>query len=244
VPIHDWTRVDAGTFHDFHHTWTTSLKRALNEGVLPRDYYAQAERRTEGYEPDVVTLHLPVTDGNGSAGGTDTAVLTAPKVAPTAELDLAYYRRKQNRIAVRESDTDRVVAVIEIVSPGNKASRNPFLAFVKKSVELLDRGIHLLILDLLPPGPYDPGGIHDAIWEAETDESPVAHPDKPLTLASYDALPGLRAFVTRVAVGDELPAVQLFLQPGRGVDVPLEATYRDAFAGVPRRWRAVLEPGA
>ena len=34
----------------------------------------------------------------------------------------------------------------------------------------------------------------------------------------------------------------LFLQPGAYVEVPLEATYREAFAAVPRRWRDVLEP--
>ena len=33
----------------------------------------------------------------------------------------------------------------------------------------------------------------------------------------------------------------LFLEPNGYVLVPLEATYRRAFAVLPRRWRAVLE---
>jgi len=33
----------------------------------------------------------------------------------------------------------------------------------------------------------------------------------------------------------------LFLKPETYVRVPLEATYRDAYRGVPRRWREVLE---
>ena len=37
--------------------------------------------------------------------------------------------------------------------------------FLEKAAELLDRRIHLLIIDLLPPGPRDPHGIHAAIWE-------------------------------------------------------------------------------
>lgn len=30
MPIHDWTKVNAGIFHDFHHDWITMIKRALN----------------------------------------------------------------------------------------------------------------------------------------------------------------------------------------------------------------------
>ncbi len=40
MPVHDWTRVAAGIFHDFHHSWIEQIKVALNEGILPPDYYA------------------------------------------------------------------------------------------------------------------------------------------------------------------------------------------------------------
>lgn len=43
MPIHDWTRVAAGIFHDIHHDWIFTIKHALNQGVLPPDYYALAE---------------------------------------------------------------------------------------------------------------------------------------------------------------------------------------------------------
>src|SRR5262249_13649324 len=39
MPVHDWTRVEAGIFHAFHHDWITDLARALNQGILPEDYY-------------------------------------------------------------------------------------------------------------------------------------------------------------------------------------------------------------
>jgi len=35
MPIHDWTRVDAGMFRDFHQDWTVELCRSLNAGRLP-----------------------------------------------------------------------------------------------------------------------------------------------------------------------------------------------------------------
>ena len=53
MPIHDWTRVTAGTWHAFHLSWIAEIQLALNGGLLPPDYYAQAEGMEEGdSEPD------------------------------------------------------------------------------------------------------------------------------------------------------------------------------------------------
>jgi hypothetical protein len=154
---------------------------------------------------------------------------------------MQFYRRKQKAIVVRHVSGDDVVAVIEIVSPGNKAARNPLRAFVEKAAELLSNGIHLLIIDLFPPGRRDTEGIHGEIWQEVAGQEVEASPAKPLTLASYDAGNALRAYVIRAAVGDALTDMPLFLEPGLAVTVPLEATYNAAFAEVPRRWRRVLE---
>src|SRR5438309_11282455 len=56
MPIHDWTRVDAGLYHHFHQRWTSALCDALNSGVLPPDYFALAEQIISGPIPDVLTL--------------------------------------------------------------------------------------------------------------------------------------------------------------------------------------------
>src|SRR5215475_745264 len=57
MPVHAWTRVTAGTFHDFHNAWITELRNALNGGVLPAGYYALGEQRSGDVSPDVLTLH-------------------------------------------------------------------------------------------------------------------------------------------------------------------------------------------
>jgi hypothetical protein len=93
----------------------------------------------------------------------------------------------------------------------------------------------------LPPGRHAPQGIHGAIWDYVADEPYSLPADKPLTLASYEADPVLRAFVETVAVGDALPEMPLFLQPNRCVYVPLDRSYRMAWEAVPRRWKGVLE---
>ncbi len=62
MPIHDWTRVDAGIFHHFHLEWIGDLSRVLNRGLLPPNYYALAEQIAGGLGPDVLTLQLPLSD--------------------------------------------------------------------------------------------------------------------------------------------------------------------------------------
>src|SRR2546423_13207152 len=65
MPIHDWTRVEAGIFHDFHLAWIGELRRVLNAGLLPPDYYALAEQIAGELGPDVLTLQTPGSNGNG-----------------------------------------------------------------------------------------------------------------------------------------------------------------------------------
>jgi hypothetical protein len=247
VPVHDWTRVDAGIFHHFHHGWIEEIARALNRGILPADYYALAEQHAAGYGPDVLTLQEDRdadADGGGGAVPVSKGIgvsLAAPKLQPTAETDRAFYRRKQSSIAVRHVSGDDLVAMVEVVSPGNKASRNSLRAFAEKAANLLENQIHLLILDLFPPGRRDPQGIHAAIWEEFAGQEYVAPADKLLTLVAYESGLTVRAYVVHLAVGDVLTDMPLFLEPQKAVDVPLEATYQAAFAEVPRRWRRVLE---
>jgi hypothetical protein len=54
-------------------------------------------------------------------------------------------------------------------------------------VELLDAGIHLLVVDLFPPGPRDPQGIRRAIWSEIIGDLFQLPADKPLTFGSYSA---------------------------------------------------------
>jgi hypothetical protein len=242
MSIHDWTRVEAGIFHDFHHAWIEEIKRSLNSGILPAGYYALAEQHAAGFGPDVLTLQgsngETPTGEDSAAGG---LLLARPKLAVTAETDLEFYRRKQSAVVVRHVSGDEIVAMIEIVSPGNKSGKNALRAFVDKAVELLQRQIHLLILDLFPPGPRDPGGIHAAIWDELTDQPYALPGGKPLTLAAYESALGIRAFVEHCAVGVELIDMPLFLKRDGQVPVPLERTYQAAFAVLPGRWRNVVE---
>lgn len=251
MPIHDWTRVAPGIFHHFHHDWISAISRSLNDGRLPKDYYALAEQIAGGLGPNVLTLGSlrqresdATGNGNGAGqlpGSGGVAVAAAPpRVRWTAKTDSERYAANRKRISIRHVSGDEVVAVLEIISPGNKDSRHGLRSFVEKALELLDANVHLLVLDLFPPGPLDPQGIHGAIWSELASDVFELPPDKPLTLAAYSAGLETTAFVEPVAVDDGLPDMPLFLTPGLYVPVPLEATYLAAFDGVPERWRREL----
>jgi hypothetical protein len=73
--------------------------------------------------------------------------------------------RVQEKIRVIRHVTEhRVVAVLEIVSPGNKASRSAMAVFVRKAQDPIAAGAHLDLVGLFPPTPRDPEGIHALVW--------------------------------------------------------------------------------
>ncbi len=246
MPVHDWSRAYDGAFHAFHLGWIAELQIVLNQGLLPPDYYAMAEQVAGPAVPDVLTLqtsngHAETWSGEPIAGATAVAV-APPRVSDRETLERDVYTGLQRTIVIHHSSDDRIVALIEILSAGNKSSNREFHAFLSKAVEALERGYHLLLVDLQPPSPRDPSGIHAAIWGELGGEAKAGPPNKPLTLVAYDAGPPKEAYVQRLSFGDSLIDMPLFLAPGWYVDVPLEATYQAAWRGVPRRVREMLEP--
>jgi hypothetical protein len=248
MPVHEWARLFDGAFHDFHHAWIAELRGALNSGILPPDYYALAEQVAKPTVPDVLTLqsgnglHDPRADD--PIGGAVAVATARPRVRLSERIEPLPFTRRQRSVVVRHASDDRIIAVIEILSKGNKSSTRQFQAFVTKAVDFLDRGCHLLLIDLQSRTNRDPDGIHPVICaEAGGTPQPMP-PDKPLTLAAYDAGPPIDAYVEPLAIGDVLIDMPLFLAPGWYVSVPLEATYQAAYRGVPRRFRELLDPPA
>ncbi len=247
MPIHDWSRVDAGIFHDFHHAWIEEIKRSLNRGLLPPDYYALAEQITGPMGPDVLTLRAPDIAGhrhsNKSNGAGVAVAERPPKVRFHMIAEASEYAEKANKIVIRHRSGHGIVAMVEIVSPGNKSSGRALTAFVQKTEEALAAGIHLLVVDLFPPGPRDPQGIHGVIWGelGGWQQSYEQSSGKPLTLVAYAAGFTDSAYVQPLAVGEPLPEMPLFLTPDDYVNTPLEETYLAAYQGVPRLYREQLE---
>lgn len=247
MPMHDWTRVSAGTCHDFHGAWITHLKETLNGGLLPPSYYALGEQRTGDIHPDVLALRFedPAAPLDSTVDDRSGLIAVAEKppqvqVSQQAE-DFAFQALKQRTVVIRHVTGDRVVAMVEIVSPANKHTQHALDDFVDKAITALSAGVHLLIIDPFPPSRHDPEGIHGAIWSRLWAGDFQLPRDRPLTLVAYSASSPLRAYVEPIHVGCALGAMPLFLAPDHYVNVPLEDTYQQAWTGVPDRWRRVIE---
>lgn len=246
MPIHDWTREDAGTFHNFHQDWATQLYRALNAGRLPAGYMALTDQRVEGWEPDVISLHSPSGGGDfGSPASGGVAVAERPPQArrmTRRESEAGAYARRASRVVVKHKKGN-VVAVLEIVSPGNKDRLHSVEQFVAKVRDFLRKGVNVLFVDLFPPGQHDPQGLDAAVWSVWSDTPDDRPADKPLTAASYDAGNPFDTYVEPLAVGDPLPEMPLFLQPGVYIPCPLEETYQATWAALPAAIREGMRAG-
>jgi hypothetical protein len=239
MPIHDWTRVEAGDFHHFHQNWVVAIGNALNSRLLPPDYMAMVEQVTGRPIPDVVTLQTREPK-EGPEGGIALAV-APPTARVIAKLERINYAKRADRVVIRHG-RGKVVAIIEIVSPGNKESRHAIRSFIQKAADILSQGVNLLIVDLFPPTSRDPQGLHGAIWDELAGEPFELPPGQPLTVASYLGGDMLTAYVEPVGIGDALPSLPIFLSEDRYVPAPLEATYEAAWAVFPAMLKELIEP--
>jgi hypothetical protein len=107
-------------------------------------------------------------------------------------------------------------------------------------IAALDIGIHVLLVDVHPPGPRDPHGIHRAILAEIGDEEYQLDAARPMTTVSYIGGAIVEAFVEHFRVGEAVPQMPLFLTCENYIQVPLEATYQAAWDDVPTQYQAVL----
>jgi hypothetical protein len=248
MPVHDWTRVDAGIFHAFHLSWLGRLQDTLNAGIMPPGYYALAEQHAGRLIPDVLTLKVGNGAGPAPESGTGaetggTAVADAPPKTRGKHSVARSAKGRRRTLAIRHVSGHRLVAVLEVISPSNKDRVTSVNDFVSKVVTALEYGVHVLFVDLFPPSPHDPHGLHHEILQRleEPEEVYETPENEPLTLASYAAAPVIDMFIEHTAVGEALPEMPLFFLPDRYVNVPLEPTYMEAYHGMPAFWRGVIE---
>lgn len=248
MPIHDWTRVSAGEFHAFHTGWLVSMQRSLNNGLLPDTIYALAEQHAGEMHADVLTLERPEPDGSigdSEHGGTlvlDRPPQTSVKATIAREPMLEARRRS---LAIRHVSGNRLVALVEVVSPANKDRSSAVERFIDKCVSAVQAGVHLVVIDLFPPRGEGTGGLGAAVWREIGGEPDLTDPATSLTqvavrVGSEVLGIGCEVFAEHVQVGVPMPDLPLFYAAEWYVNLPLERTYNEAFDGVPRHLRRQL----
>jgi hypothetical protein len=240
MALHDWSKVDHGFFHDFHNGWLGNMKIALNNGVLPDGFFAMTEQHSEGYITDVSTYTTrPLHKSRAEPEGIVALAEPATEECVVATKKIVYPGR---RLVIRESGDRRIVAMIELVSPANKDRREPVGMFAGKIVEFLKCGVHVLVIDILPPNRSTPHGIHASIWSAiENRRAKTSVPnDRPFVIASYRAQPKPVAYLNYAKVGRALPSGPLYLDAARFAEVPLNETYQLTYNQLPKQLKAEL----
>jgi hypothetical protein len=223
----------------------------MNAGLLPQGYYALSEQVATRMQTDVIALRAPIPGGlphHALPGDGQVVAESPPRVRLSVRPDPTRRphrpTRRSRHLVVRHVSGHQVVALVEIVSPSNKDRRAHVRELAEKVVRSLESGVHVLLLDLLPPGRLDPGGLHGAVWAYFDRAAYEPPPDGRLTLVSY-AWDGQEphAYIEPVAVGQPLRDMPLFLTADRYVNVPLESTYSEAYRDMPEFWRNVIEQG-
>ena len=205
VPIHDWTRV-GGFWSSFHLNWIAELYQQLNDGLLPDGYYAEAhtggEFRVESCDEDGGGEDGPpggprgrrfYGDVLGLHEGTETeptgvvALAERPPVTRFAEQMPPV--RSPRSVVVRHGSGGRLVGLIEVVSPGNRDGRGKVAMFCDRVEAALRGEVHVLLIDLFPPTPLVPAGMHGAV-AARFGLTYDPPPGEPLTCAAYRSAGG------------------------------------------------------
>jgi hypothetical protein len=242
MPIHDWSRVPAGLFHHFHQHWSIEIAATLNRGRLPKGVAALVEQCSGPRESDVLAIERRGKTHSGFAEDAGVATMIPPVTRFVSRTTKQIYATRANLILLKHH-LGRTIAVIEIVSPGNKDSRAAMRDFVEKTIEFLRAGIHVLMIDLFPPTSRDPLGMHKVIWD-EIEEKDFALPTgNDRILASYETGGVQACYVEAIGVGDVLPDMPLFLANSWHVPVPLEPTYEAASNACPDDLRVAVETG-
>jgi hypothetical protein len=230
MPIHDWMKVEDALFHDFQLSWASKLAEALNS-LLPSSHFAVTETfelRPPSPFPVWPEPDRPVTLPPHYGAVRDDL--------PRTQFTVTDDRRQYARVAVgvRHADHHQPQAAVLWVTGQDKQTPWRFRSLLDTVTGAVTRNIPLLLIDLFPPSPRDPNGIAEVIRE-ELSSHPIGWPrDKPFTLVSYQCFDACTTHLQRVAVGEVLPDMPLFLDSELWVPVPLEVSYTAAWHGCAR----------
>jgi hypothetical protein len=235
MPLRDHFRPpldDETSWEPFHGAWPTLIVMAL-EPKLPPGYVAGPRVRLGAYfeidvaasEKDEPTSFAP--DTGAGEGGVATAVWAPPR--PT--FDVAADLPEQDEYEVRVYDTKRhrrLVAAVEIVSPGNKDRPENRRAFVAKCATLLQQRVSVSIIDLVTTRQFN---LYGELLEFIGQADPSLAPEPPLlyTAACRWTRQGnawhFKAWTHALALGQPLPTLPLWLADDLAVPLELEASY-------------------
>ena len=149
-------------WQEFHHLFIAGIQEALVPKVLPRYavhieryvYLTALDAEAPRLRPDV-----SVAQTSPEAPRTEGAVVTLTETTSAVLIPLPVVEEVRHYfLEIRELTTQRVVTVIEMLSPFNKRPGDSRTEYLKRRNAILNSDAHLIELDLLREGERVPMG--------------------------------------------------------------------------------------
>ncbi len=219
-------------WESFHSSWATRLADALTERWLPPDYIAEEHAHFgPSVEIDVATMRR---NGSADGGGAGVAVAVGPAVwsPPTADGFLPAVFPATFEVRILSTVTGpRLVAAIELISPGNKDRAAERRAFAAKCASYLSQGVSVIIVDIVTSRRAN---LHnDLLGLMEADDALALPAEVALYAVAYrpvrrDERDEIDVWRSPMALGRPLPTLPLGLRGDLVIPVDLEAAYAEA----------------
>ncbi len=216
---------NADYWQGFHNGLITYLRESVNR-ILPEGYIAFIEKRhvilpdDELRRADLALIKHPITTAANAPGGLEASTRGGPDGIVSSLVEDVY----DWFIEIRSSRSRprRVVTIIELLSPANKASGSEGRRdYQRKQREILCSDTHLLEIDLLRSGTHTVA--------APLENLPPRDPwDYVVSLHRYTDRFRCAFWLNRLS--DPLPEILIPLLPGDpDVLLDLQSVYREAY---------------
>ncbi|MBI1914849.1 MAG: DUF4058 family protein [Planctomycetes bacterium] len=219
-------------WESFHSAWASSLADALNEQLLPENYFAEELTHAgPSVEIDVATVEDLAAPPPAAGDGVATVSRPQVWVPPSPPLIMPATFPDHFEVLVFKSEGGtRLVAAIELVSPVNKDRAERRRTFAVKCASYLVQGIGLIVVDVVTSRRAN---LHNEILRvlekeeglflpAEVDLYAVAY--RPLRREDRDEI---EFWPFSLGVGQPLPVLPLALHAELVLPVDFEAAYID-----------------
>jgi hypothetical protein len=216
----------------FHVNWAGAIADALNERLLPEGYFAEEHTHLGARVEIDVATYEEASSGNGAGAG-GTATLPSRTWTPPAPALLvpAAFPDSFEVLVFQSEGGARLVASVELVSPGNKDRAEHRRAFAIKCASYLCQGIGLIIIDIVTSRRAN---LHNEMMELLGHGTEVCLPaESQLYAVAYRPLlqqekEQIQMWPETLAVSKPLPTLPLALNAALALPLDLETTYTTA----------------
>jgi hypothetical protein len=219
-------------WESFHAMWASEIVGWLNKRLSRRYFATMYTHLGPEVAADVAEFERDPTPDDEPPNGTGNGGVAVETWAPpTTALAMPAVFPDDLEVRVHDAERDaKIVAVVELVSPGNKDRPETRRAFAAKCAAYLQRGIGLVTVDIVTSRQFN---LHNELVRLLGLSEPFLMAEEATSYAvAYR--PARRGDVNQIdlwpvplAVGGALPLMPLALRGRRAVPLDLDATYTE-----------------